>query len=343
MYIGNKLSKHGYTPTSIEYLGEYLENSGFNVWYSGDEKSKFIRLFNMVRSIFKHSKYIDFVLIDTYSTLAFYYAIIVALCCKIMSLKYIPILHGGNLPYRLEKSPFWSDFIFRNSKINVSPSIYLQSELNRYNLEATYIPNPIEIGNYTYKVRSYHYPKILWVRSFDHIYNPLLAIQVFSEVHNIFPESELCMVGPDKDGSLKECKKLVKVLQLDSFVTFPGKMSKLGWTLLSERYNIFINTTNYDNMPVSVIEAMALGLSVVSTNVGGIPYLLDEKAGYLVPPDNKIMMRDRVIEVMSNSKEARDKTLEARKIVEKFDYKIVMEQWNNLLRNLHEYKYVVEK
>jgi len=79
------------------------------------------------------------------------------------------------------------------------------------------------------------------------------------------------MVGPDKDSSLGEAKDLAKQLGVAESVTFTGVLPKAQWHQLSEKFDIFINTTNIDNMPVSIIEAMALGLPIVSTNAGGLP------------------------------------------------------------------------
>ena len=49
-------------------------------------------------------------------------------------------------------------------------------------------------------------------------------------------------------------------------VIFQGRLTKHEWVELSYNYDIFINTTNYDNQPISVIESMALGLPIISTN-----------------------------------------------------------------------------
>ncbi|MDZ7648841.1 MAG: glycosyltransferase family 4 protein [Cytophagales bacterium] len=115
------------------------------------------------------------------------------------------------------------------------------------------------------------------------LYNPLLAIDILREVKLAFPSASLCMIGPDKDGSLALTKNRVIELGLEDAVTFTGILSKEEWPIRSVDYDIFINTTNFDNMPISVIEAMALGLAIVSTNVGGLPYLIeDEKDGLLV-------------------------------------------------------------
>jgi hypothetical protein len=44
LYIGNKLSEHGYTSTSIETLGEFLENDGYTVYYASSQKNKYFRM-----------------------------------------------------------------------------------------------------------------------------------------------------------------------------------------------------------------------------------------------------------------------------------------------------------
>jgi glycosyltransferase involved in cell wall biosynthesis len=94
------------------------------------------------------------------------------------------------------------------------------------------------------------------------------------------------MVGPDKDGSLVKTKDRVKEVGLE--VVFTGKVTKPVWIKLSKDYTIFINTPHFDNMPISIINAMDLGLAVVPTNVGGIHFLLEHVTNALLVPDNGV-------------------------------------------------------
>ena len=80
-----------------------------------------------------------------------------------------------------------------------------------------------------------------------------------------------------KDGSMEACKEYAAEEKLP--VKFTGKLEKNEWIKISADAGIFINTSNIDNTPVSLMEAMALGLPVVSTNVGGIPYLIEDRVG----------------------------------------------------------------
>ncbi|KAA6329422.1 hypothetical protein EZS27_021771 [termite gut metagenome] len=269
LYIGNKLSVHGYTPTSVETLGVQLSEY-FEIITVSDKKNKILRMLDIVFTVMQYRNRISKVIIDTYSTSNFYFAFVAAGLCRAYNIPYIPILHGGSLPQRLDKSKLLSKFIFTHSLTNVVPSGYLQYEFNRRGYQnVVLIPNNINISIYTFKVREIISPRLLWVRSFASCYNPAMAVRVLAELKKTHPEAELCMVGQDKDGSMLKSQQLANLLGIACSVTFTGKLTKQAWIKLSEQYNIFINTTDVDNTPVSVIEAMALGLPVISTNVGG--------------------------------------------------------------------------
>jgi len=327
LYIGNKLSHKSKTPTSIETLGELIKNEGFVVKMASSKSNKFFRLLDMLYNVVKHRNQTNFVLIDTYSTSNFYYALLVSQLCRILNLKYIPILRGGNLPERLKTSSKSSKAIFNNAYKNIAPSLYIQ--LSFENLGFTNIiciPNSIELKNYTYKTRNFNKVKLLWVRSFSELYNPNLAIDILHKLKQKNIETSLCMVGPDNDGSLIKAKNYAKLLNVE--VTFTGKLAKREWIALSSDFNIFINTTNFDNTPVSVIEAMALGLPIVSTNVGGMSFLINNMHdGVLVKPNNINVFVNAIKELITHPEKANQLTIKARNKVEQFDWEIVKHKW----------------
>ncbi len=330
LYIGNKLNNKSSTVTSIDTLGLLLKKEGYLVESYSSKKNKLIRLFDMCLAVFKNRSNTDIALIDTYSTQNFYYAFFVGGICKWLSIPYILILHGGNLPERLKNNKRLSDFLFKNSKKNVSPSKYLLKVFDDFGYtNVIYIPNTIEIKTYSFLNRAIE-PKLLWVRSFSEIYNPMMALKVVEQLLPQFPQTKLCMVGPEKDGSLQKCKAYAKKKGLP--VTFTGKLEKEDWISLSENYSIFINTTNFDNTPVSVIEAMALGLPVVSTNVGGIPFLLDHNEDALLVGQNNIVEFSIAVQKILLSQELAHKlTINARKKAESFDWEKVKHYWFKLL------------
>lgn len=332
LYIGNKLSKHGNTTTVIETLGASLENEGYNVIYASNKKNQIIRLLDMVLTTLINLNKIDYVIIDTYSTFSFNYALIISQICRVFEKRYIPILHGGNLPNRLEKSKFLSQLIFNNSYKNVAPSNYLlDAFLSKGYSNIIHIPNTIELREYSFLNREFEAPKLLWVRSFAKIYNPKMAIKVLAELRKEYSEAVLCMVGPDKENLIEECKSYAKSLNVK--VQFTGKLSKEEWIELSKEYNVFINTTHFDNTPVSVIEAMALGLPIVSTNVGGIPFLVNDKSSGLLVSDNDVEGMVNEIKFLFNDKELGNQLIiNARKTVENFDWNVVKYNWFEILK-----------
>jgi glycosyltransferase involved in cell wall biosynthesis len=331
LYIGNKLSKHGVTPTTIEILGPLLEKEGLTVWYSSSKRNQALRLLAMLWSVFRY-KQADVVLIDTYSTANFWYVFGTSQLCRLLRLKYIPILHGGNLAYRLQQYPKICKMIFGHSFQNVSPSLFLKEQFNAKGFEnVIHIPNAIELQNYPFLERKKAVPNLLWVRSFAKIYNPAMAIAVFAVIKAKYPEATLCMVGPDKDGSLSNAKQKAKELKLD--VHFAGKLSKKDWITLSENYDFFINTTHFDNMPVSVIEAMSLGLAVVSTDVGGIPFMLEDKKEALLVPDNDVeKMAGAIINLLETPILYSQMTFCARQKAEHFEWQAVKGKWMTILK-----------
>jgi len=326
LYIGNQLKYFNATPTSVDILSALLKKEGYEVHTASGKKNKVLRMLDMCFSVIKFRNKIDIVLIDTYSTSNFYYAVAVAWWCKIFKIPYVPILHGGNLPNRLIKSKKLSNTLFHLAKTNVTPSEYLMQkfkEAGYFNLVV--IPNSLELKNYVFKQRKMA-PRLLWVRSFSEIYNTLMALNVLEKLRETYPEASLCMVGPEKDGSMERCKKWAVVNSLP--VTFKGKLSKTDWVRLSESYAIFINTTNFDNMPFSLLEAMALGLPIVSTNVGGIPFLVEDgQTAMLVNKDDTEAMSDAIIKLIKEEPLANKISINARKKVEKFDWSEVKPLW----------------
>lgn len=332
LYIGNKLNHRSSNVTTIDTLGKHLEKEGFHLIYSSNKLNKFFRILDMINSVIQNRKKVKYVLIDTYSTQNFYYALIVSWLCNIFNLKYIPILHGGDLPKRLKNNPKFCDYIFTKAYANISPSLYLKKIFNEHgynNIE--FIPNSIELKNYKFQKKVVKKPKLFWLRSYKKLYNPLMAIKVVHNLKNKGVDCQLCMVGPDGGGSFLDAKKLAEKLDLE--VAFNLKINKEKWIELSKEYNIFINTTNFDNMPVSVIEAMALGFPVVSTNVGGLPYLIENnKNGLLVDKDDVEAMANHIIKLLNEPQLVNELSLNARKKIEQYDWNVVRKKWMQLLK-----------
>lgn len=330
LYIGNNLVKDKKYTSSLITLSNYLECDGYKVTISSNKKNKLLRLLYMCISVFANRKKADFLLIDTFSTTNFYYALVTSQIARFLKIRYIPILHGGNLPNRLSKNPILSRLIFMNSYKNIAPSGYLKHEFEKKGIETSIIPNILELKKYSFKERKNIKPRLLYVRAFDKTYNPLMAIEVLKELKEIYDDAKLCMIGPDKDGSLQKFKIKAQQYNLQNDVEITGVLSKQKWHEKSKHFDIFINTTNIDNTPVSVLEAMALGLPVVSTNVGGLKYIIQDKSnGILINKNDVFAMVDSIKDLIEGKYNRI--TFKAREDLSMYEPHNVIKKWNSIL------------
>jgi len=331
LYIGNKLSAKNRNVTTVETLSKKLRDLSYVVKSYSNQDNKVLRLISILWAILRH-RHFNYVLIDTYSTNAFWFAWFSAKLCQAFNIPYIMFLHGGNLPERLKSHSQYAKDIFRKAVLNICPSAYLYETFrNEGFTNLKIIPNSLDIENYTFKQRQHIKPKLLWVRAFADIYNPILALKVLKKLIKTYPNAQLSMVGPFKDKTIDECREYANKYDLP--VKFTGRLSKEEWIKYAIEFDIFINTTNVDNTPVSVIEAMALGLPIVSTNIGGLPYLLHHKKNaLLVKPNDEKAMQKAIENLIEKKNLANELSLNGRQLAKTFGWDIVKAEWQKVLK-----------
>jgi glycosyltransferase involved in cell wall biosynthesis len=332
LYVGNNLTQNtGYNAT-IAVLSKLLRES-YQVKVVSNKQNKFQRLLDMCFAVIKRRNETDFILIDTFSTSSFYFALIVSQMARLFGIKYIPVLRGGNLPYRLEHSAKMSNAIFNNSYANVAPSKYLKNAFQDKGFRTIFIPNILNISDYKFRERTQLKPNLLWVRAFDKTDNPVMAIEVLHRLKHNYPNAKLCMIGPFKDATYQEVLDRIKKYNLENSIEITGVLPKKEWVKKSEAFDIFINTTNFDNTPVSVMEAMALGFPIVSTNAGGLPFLIDDKNdGILIAKNDVKQMTEEIVNLLKKPLFANKLSVQARHKAESFDWQQVKNKWFELLK-----------
>jgi glycosyltransferase involved in cell wall biosynthesis len=176
----------------------------------------------------------------------------------------------------------------------------------------------------------------VWLRTFHSLYNPLLAAKVLAELVPSFPDAQLLMLGPAKDESvLQRFNQLATDLGVADRIQIAGGIPKSDVSNWLNQGDIFLNTTNVDNTPVSVMEAMACGLCVVSTSVGGISHLLENgHDALLVPANNPEEMAAAVRRLLSEPLLSQQLSKNGRKKVDAFDWSVLLPQWEELFATL---------
>ncbi|MFM8450894.1 MAG: glycosyltransferase family 4 protein [Haliscomenobacter sp.] len=328
LYIGNHLSRSGGNPSVAELMAPLLHVEGMDLHLVSARRNKVVRLLEMLWAVLRYGRREAPVLIDVYSTLNFYYAQWVAMGCRWLGIPYCCVLHGGNLPQRLLHNPRACRALFGGALRLAAPSGYLQRAFEEAGYSVQVIPNFLDLGRYPFRERRVLRPRLLWVRAFNQIYNPKLAIEVLHQLRMLYPDACLCMVGPDKDGSLAHCQAWVKQLGLEDAVTFTGGLSKSDWIARSAGYDFFINTTRFDNLPVSVLEALALGMPVISTAVGGLPFLIEDGTnGCLVPEGDAAAFVAAIRQYIDDPARAQQLSVQARQKACQFDWAQVKPKW----------------
>ena len=301
LFVGNHFSDERNNQNVWQDLAAHLHNAGNKVITTSDKKNKILRMADILLTIWQHRNEYEVAQVDVFSGQAFVWAYLSVKLLKYFGKKVILTLHGGKLPeFSVQFQEQVTSLLHQADAVTV-PSRYLLEAMASYRDDLTLIPNAIDISLYPYTSRASPSSTLIWLRAFHEIYHPELAIYVFHLLHTDFPTSRLIMIGPDKgDGSLQKTLSLTAELKLEDYVEINGKVPKSEVPDWLNKGDIFINTTNYDNTPISVIEAMACGSCIVSTNVGGLPYLLEhEKDALLVPANDPVAMASAVLRILN--------------------------------------------
>ncbi len=166
----------------------------------------------------------------------------------------------------------------------VVPSGYLVDVFGRHGLPARSIFNFVEHERIPYRRRTTLRPLFLSNRNLEPLYNVACTLRAFARIQARLPEAALVVAG--FGGEEAPLRALAGELRL-RHVTFVGRVRPEEMPSLYDAADVYLNSPNIDNMPNSIIEAYAAGLPVVTTDAGGIPYIVDhERTGLLVPRDD---------------------------------------------------------
>ena len=340
------------TPKSILFVGAFprpaalerfvsgdlagrLQSRGWKVQVTSRQPSRLARLATIVLETWRGSARCDIACVDVFSGPAFMWAEAACAILRRARKPYVLTLHGGNLPEFSKQNPFRVKKLLNSAAAVTCPSPYLVTEMQQFRPDLTLIPNGVDLSRYRFRERQPPLRHLVWLRAFHAIYNPVMAVEVLAELRREH-EMKLTMIGPDKgDGSLQKTRERAGRLGVDTAVDFRGAVPKANVPDALADGDIFFNTSHFDNTPVSVIEAMACGLPVVTTNVGGIPYLLEHgKTALLVQPGNVGEMAAAVTRLVTDPDLAAQFSANGRKLAESFDWEVVLPQWCRLLNSV---------
>lgn len=172
--------------------------------------------------------------------------------------------------------------------LRVTPSAYLQRVFAKHGLDAEVIPNIVDLSRFSPApardaARDANIPPHLIVtRNLEPIYDIPTALRAFALVRKRYPPARLTVAGGGPERAALE--RLSADLGIADAVAFPGRIDNSKIASLYADADCMLNPSTVDNMPISILEALACGVPVVSTRAGGIPDLVEDGVTALLVP-----------------------------------------------------------
>lgn len=244
---------------------------------------------------------------------------------RLFGKKVILNYHSGEAEDHLRCWPRTSVPIMKLADELIVPSPYLAGVFRKFGLQAHAISNVVDQEQFNFRERKPLRPIFLSNRNLYLLYNVACTLRAFARIQQRFPEAKLIVAGGGRQRPYLE--SLASELKLQN-VEFRGLVSPGKMNELYDEADIYLNSSNIDNMPGSIIESFACGLPVVSTNAGGIRYIVTHgRTGLLVPKNDFEAMASWAIRLLETPELAESIARNAYEECPAYTWPAVRETW----------------
>lgn len=257
-------------------------------------------------------------------------AVFGVLAGKLWRKRIIITYHGGEAKeYFAKHASFVRKWLARANEVIVL-SGFLKEIFDQHHIPCLVIPNIVVLRPQQKRTTTIA-PKFISIRHLESLYNIPCILRAHEQVLKHYPEATLDILG---QGSMRaELEAYVEEHNLTG-VRFIGQVPN------SEIYNYFANASimlsapKIDNMPVSLLEAMNAGLLVISSRVGGVPYMIEDgKTGLLFESDDANDMAAKMLWALEHPQEVNTIIIAAQKEVQKYSWENVKEELFNVYKS----------
>jgi glycosyltransferase involved in cell wall biosynthesis len=313
-----------------EVLADAFEEEGASVLRSSFQQNRYRRPFSTLAELVRRRRAYDVLCVQAFSFGNFVNAAVAIAAGRLLRRRVVVVYRGGGGPRFLKRHRWLVPWLLRRAHALVVPSGYLAAAFGPFGLEPRIIHNVIDPAAFPFRERQEFRPHVVWVRHLRKGYNPWLAVEVHRRLRQRFPEATLTMVGGGY--MLEEMTQRIEAERIEG-VTLTGEVSQEKIREILNESDVFINTTNVDNQPRSLLEAMSAGLPVVTTDVDGIPFLVESgRNGVTVPPREPDLMATEVIRILEDPAHGRSLVAEARRRLQaEFTWEAVVPRWRQVL------------
>ncbi len=239
--------------------------------------------------------------------------------------------HGGDAERFFDKHPRLVRHFLLRTDANIVLSGFIAKVFEKHNIPYEIIPNVIDLNESKFRQREVIRPSFISIRSFTPTYDIECTLRAFQLVKQQLPDATLTLLG---DGPLREnLKEFVRSNDIKD-VTFVGVVPNERIYDYLDKADVMLSSPRIDNMPVSILEGMNAGLLVISSRVGGVPYMIEDGVnGLLFPPDEPEKLVEKMISAVQNQANTKEMIVEARRGLGIYSWKSIRQELSKVYRD----------
>ncbi|MEP6997505.1 MAG: glycosyltransferase family 4 protein [Betaproteobacteria bacterium] len=222
----------------------------------------------------------------------------------IARLRGVPVVinyRGGEAEAFLGRQAFWVRPTLRRAFAVIVPSGFLQRVFEQFGVTAEIVSNIVDLSRFHPGPPRAASRRIIVTRNLEDIYDIPTALRAFAEIRRVHSDATLAVAG--SGPRLAELQQLAQALGIAASVRFTGRIDNEHIAELYRGADLLLNPSTADNMPISLLEAMASAVPIVTTNVGGIPHLVtDARNALLVAPRDPAAMAAAALRVFADQR-----------------------------------------
>ena len=315
LLIANYSETGGGISVQVRLLQEKLRKEGIECDILSTKGSPFKRVKSVIW-LLSHGREYDILHMHACSDKGFLPAIIGITTGRLLGKRTVLTYHGGGAEgYFRRKTRLVKHYLNRTSA-NIVLSEFIGRVFDQYGLEYIVIPNIIELQDRPTRRRNYLQPNYISIRALSDTYNLECTLRAFEYVVKKKPEATLTLLG--EGPSREKLEEMVKNREIPH-ISFVGHVNNEEIYQYLDKADIMVSSSRFDNMPVSILEGFNAGVLVISSRVGGVPYMIEDgKNGLLFDNDNAEMMADQMLHAVEDQGHSRQMIEAARRSLGKY-------------------------
>lgn len=303
LLISNYKPRTGGISGQVEILQRKLLEEGITTDIFNTKGTIPYRL-SLIQKLRKVGKCYDVFHIHCCSGWGFLPAVIGIRAGRLLHKRIVLTYHGGGGEKFFAKHTHLVRHYLTKTDANIVLSGFLGKVFDKYDIPYSIIPNIIELDGSHFRKRNPIQPHFICIRTLDPLYNHFCILKAFQLVKQQLPNATLTLVG---GGTIRtELEQFVKEQNIQD-VTFCGRVDNSKIYEYLDKSDIMLSTPFVDNMPVSLLEGFNAGLLVISSDVGGVPYMITHgRNGLLIDSDNRQQLAEQMLYAIEHQQESQD-------------------------------------